>query len=46
MRKTFAIITLVLALSAMTTMAMAHSGGLDQNGGHWDHKTGTYHYHR
>ena len=23
-----------------------HSGGLDQNGGHWDRKKGTYHYHR
>jgi hypothetical protein len=23
-----------------------HSGGLDKNGGHTDHKTGTYHYHR
>jgi hypothetical protein len=23
-----------------------HSGGLDQCGGHWNHKTGTYHYHR
>lgn len=24
----------------------AHSGGLDSNGGHWDRKAGTYHYHR
>lgn len=26
--------------------AWTHSGGLDQNGGHWDRKRGTYHYHR
>ncbi len=23
-----------------------HSGGLDQNGGHTDSRTGLYHYHR
>lgn len=23
-----------------------HSGGLDQNGGHYDRKNGGYHYHR
>ena len=23
-----------------------HSGGLDRCGGHWNHKIGTYHYHR
>jgi hypothetical protein len=23
----------------------AHSGGTDANGGHWNHKTGEYHYH-
>jgi hypothetical protein len=23
-----------------------HSGGLDKKGGHTDHKTGIYHYHR
>lgn len=26
--------------------AMPHSGGLDSNGGHYDHKTGSYHCHR
>ena len=26
--------------------ADAHSGRLDRFGGHWNHKTGTYHYHR
>ncbi|WP_157530532.1 YHYH domain-containing protein [Hymenobacter norwichensis] len=24
----------------------AHSGGLDSNGGHHNHKSGGYHYHR
>jgi len=27
-------------------IAWSHSGGLDSQGGHWDRKTGTYHYHR
>jgi hypothetical protein len=25
---------------------VGHSGGLDQNGGHYDRSTGRYHYHR
>jgi hypothetical protein len=25
---------------------MGHSGGLDQNGGHYDRSTGQYHFHR
>lgn len=25
--------------------ALAHPGRTDANGGHWDHKNGTYHYH-
>jgi len=28
------------------TEPTSHSGGLDANGGHYDHKNGTYHYHR
>lgn len=32
--------------SAVGPFETAHSGGLDQNGGHYDHKTGLYHYHR
>lgn len=27
-------------------MTSSHSGGLDQCGGHYDRRTGTYHYHR
>ena len=25
---------------------ISHGGGLDACGGHWNHKKGTYHYHR
>ena len=35
----------LLVLSGLTN-AHGHGGGLDQNGGHWDRKAGTYHYHR
>ena len=37
-------ISFVLCLS-ICGLAFAHSGRLDENGGHWDHSTGTYHYH-
>ena len=34
-------------LSVAGTMILySHSGGLDSSGGHWDRKSGTYHYHR
>ena len=37
----------ILAILFLTAvLAYTHSGGLDQNGGHWDRKRGTYHYHR
>lgn len=39
-------IALLLALIATTAIASAHSGGLDQQGGHHDHKNGGYHRHR
>lgn len=35
----------VLAV-AVPVVATAHSGGLDANGGHYNRKTGEYHYHR
>ena len=41
--KRFAIIC-VMALS-IVLMAHAHSGGTDANGGHYNRKTGEYHYH-
>ena len=36
----------LLLLAIPITIALAHSGGLDANGGHRDRKTGQYHYHR
>jgi endonuclease YncB( thermonuclease family) len=37
-------VLLVMAL-CLQASALAHSGGLDKNGGHMDRRTGTYHYH-
>ena len=37
----FVICTLLL----FTETSYAHPGKTDSNGGHWDHSTGTYHYH-
>lgn len=37
-------ITLLATLS-LTTIALAHPGGVDKNGGHVDKKTGKYHRH-
>ncbi|WP_146850673.1 YHYH domain-containing protein [Brevifollis gellanilyticus] len=34
------------SLLANHTHDAGHSGGLDQNGGHTDSRTGLYHYHR
>lgn len=36
---------LILAFLSISII-FAHGGGLDANGGHWDKKAGTYHYHR
>ena len=33
-------------LLGAASWAWAHGGGLDQNGGHFDRKTGLYHFHR
>ncbi|MBC2855459.1 YHYH domain-containing protein [Cetobacterium sp. 2A] len=37
--------TLVL-LILLSMSSFGHSGRLDSNGGHWNRKTGEYHYHR
>ena len=37
---------LPLILISLTSLAGAHPGGLDANGGHYNRKTGEYHYHR
>jgi hypothetical protein len=39
----YAVLTGVFISSGI---AFAHSGGLDSKGGHLNHKTGEYHYHR
>ena len=45
-----AILVFFLALSAAIFFSYgvcgAHSGGLDSKGGHYNRKTGEYHYHR
>ncbi|MBQ3402282.1 MAG: thermonuclease family protein [Synergistaceae bacterium] len=45
MRKLRFILAIVLVL-AMALAASAHPGKLDKNGGHYDHETGEYHYHK
>lgn len=42
-RKLFVFVCAVLFLTSI--LALAHPGSLDDNGGHWDRKNGTYHYH-
>lgn len=40
------LVSLVLVfVFAISSNALAHSGRTDKNGGHWDRKNGTYHYH-
>lgn len=43
MKKSIAFFALLIFTA---TALFSHSGGLDSNGGHWDRKSGTYHYHR
>lgn len=35
----------VLCILLLTIIVSAHSGKTDENGGHYDHSTGEYHYH-
>lgn len=39
------IIFIAFFVSAITSMAVAHSGGTDSAGCHVDHRTGIYHCH-
>lgn len=39
------VLLLSLAALMLAATALAHSGGTDANGGHWDYDTGKYHYH-
>ena len=41
--KRLALVLCVLMMAVSS--ALAHSGGTDSSGGHWNHKTGEYHYH-
>jgi hypothetical protein len=46
MKKVVLIIAiLLLTLTIVPIWALAHSGGTDSSGGHYDHSTGEYHYH-
>lgn len=41
------LVTVVVLISPLFTgLAFGHGGGLDRNGGHFNRKTGEYHYHR
>lgn len=45
-KKTLLVITFLCFLSLTYILGVfAHSGRTDANGGHWNRKTGTYHYH-
>lgn len=44
--RTALLIVAGIVLIANPGKTNAHSGGLDQNGGHYNRKTGVYHYHR
>ena len=39
------LISLVLALAPFSTVGFAHSGGTDARGGHFNRRTGEYHFH-
>lgn len=39
------ILITVIFLTFMNTFSLAHQGRTDRYGGHYDHSTGTYHYH-
>lgn len=40
------VIVILLIITLSSAVALAHPGGLDQNGGHYNRKTGQYHKHR
>ena len=45
MKKRVLFITIFLILLSMSLSSMAHPGRTDANGGHYNRKTGEYHYH-
>jgi len=38
-------LSFILAFLSLLQVAFSHSGRTDSNGGHWDRKAGTYHFH-
>ncbi len=46
MSKRNLLLALILAASLFASAVYAHPGKLDENGGHYDSKTGEYHYHK
>lgn len=40
------VFSLIFAAISLIAFSDAHPGGLDANGGHYNRKTGEYHYHR
>ena len=45
MRRLVALLLFFLTFSSLLVPCVAHSGGTDENGGHYDRSTGEYHYH-
>lgn len=45
MKKIIYIVITILLIFAVSFSAYAHPGSLDENGGHYNRKTGEYHYH-
>lgn len=45
MKNSFAVLTIIFFCFIFCINCYAHGGRLDSNGGHWDHSSGTYHYH-
>lgn len=39
------LISIIILFLTLHLLCMAHPGRTDQNGGHWDRSTGTYHFH-
>ena len=42
----FSLYAVLIGVFLSSGTAFAHSGGLDSKGGHYNRKTGEYHYHR
>lgn len=45
LKKSAVLSILSVLLITLIIPVFAHPGSLDENGGHWNHKTGEYHYH-